>query len=57
MLKQIAEQGAENVAVVLQGVLRPPPAPGRPFVLEGAGFQVNVKTPRPVESGGEPSPG
>jgi hypothetical protein len=55
MLKQIAEHGAGNVAVVLQGVLRPPAAPGGPFVLEGAGFQVNVKTPRPAESGGEPT--
>jgi hypothetical protein len=54
MLKQIAEQGAGNVAVVLQGVLRPPAAPGGPFVLEGAGFQVNVKTPRPAEPAGEP---
>jgi hypothetical protein len=49
ILKQIAEQGAGNVAVVLQGLLRPPSAPGEPFVLEGAGFQVNVKTPRPAE--------
>jgi hypothetical protein len=55
MLKQIADQGAGNVAVVLQGVLRPPVTPGAPFVLEGAGFQVNVKTPRPAESGGEPT--
>ena len=47
MLKNIAEQGAGNVAVVLQGVLRPPAAPGGAFVLEGAGFQVNLKTPRP----------
>jgi hypothetical protein len=54
MLKQIAEQGAANVAVVLQGVLRPPAAAGGPFMLEGAGFQVNVKTPRPAESAGEP---
>jgi hypothetical protein len=37
MLKQIAEQGAANVAIVLQGVLRPPPAAGGPFVLEGRG--------------------
>ncbi len=55
MLKQIADQGAANVAVVLQGVLRPPAEPGGPFVLEGAGFQVVVKAPRPVESGGEPA--
>ena len=54
MIKQIAEQGAGNVAVVMQGVLRPPLTPGRPFVLEGAGFQVNIKTPRPAETGGEP---
>ena len=53
MLKQIAEHGAGNVVVVLQGVLRPPAAPGGPYVLEGAGFQVNVKTPRPAEPAGE----
>jgi hypothetical protein len=53
MMKQIAEQGAGNVAVVLQGLLRPPAAPGGPFVLEGAGFQVNVKTPRPAEPAGK----
>jgi hypothetical protein len=54
MLKQIAEQGAGNVAVVLQGVLRPPATLGEPFVLEGAGFQVNLKTPRPAEPAREP---
>ncbi len=54
LLKQVAEHGAGNVVVVLQGVLRPPAAPGGPFVLEGAGFQVNVKTPRPAEPAGEP---
>jgi hypothetical protein len=56
-LKQIAEQGAANVAVVLQGGVRPPPAAAGPFVLEGAGFQVKVKTPRAAESGGEPPQG
>jgi hypothetical protein len=55
MIKQVAELGAANVAIILQGVLRPPTAPGGPFVLEGAGFQVNVKTPRPAESSGEPT--
>src|SRR3954451_20111303 len=55
LLKQVAEHGPGNVIVVLQGVLRPPAAPGRPFVLEGAGFQVNVKTPRPADAGGGPS--
>ena len=54
MLKQIVEHGADNVVVVLQGVLRPPAAPGGPFVLEGAGFQVNIKTPRPAEPTEEP---
>ena len=54
MLKQIAEHGAGNVVVVLQGVLRPPAAPGGSFVLEGAGFQVNITTPRPAEPAGEP---
>ena len=48
MLKTIAEQGADNVAVVLQGVLRPPATQGGTFVLEGAGFQANIKTPRPA---------
>jgi hypothetical protein len=46
MLKTIAEQGADAVAVVLQGVLRPPADQGGPYLLEGAGFQVNLKTPR-----------
>lgn len=49
LLKQVAEHGADNMAVALQGVLRPPAAPGGPFVLEGAGFQAVVKTPRPAE--------
>jgi hypothetical protein len=56
MIKQIAEHDAGSVVVVLQGVLRPAAAPGGPFVLEGAGFQVNVKTPRPAETPGEPTP-
>ena len=56
MLKQIAEPGAGNVSVVLQGTLRPPAA-GGPFVLESAGFQVNVKAPRPAEPSGEPPAG
>jgi hypothetical protein len=57
LLKQIAEHGAGNVVVVLQGVLRSPAAAGRPFVLEGAGFQVNVKTPRTAEAASDPVPG
>ena len=49
LLKQVEEHGAENLAVALQGVLRPPSSPGGPFELEGAGFQAVVKTPRPPE--------
>jgi hypothetical protein len=48
MLKQVDEQGAANVAVVLQGVLKPAATPGGPLELEGAGFQVTVKTPKPA---------
>ena len=48
MLKTIAENGSDAVAVVLQGVLRPPADQGGPYLLEGAGFQVNLKTPRPA---------
>jgi hypothetical protein len=57
LLKQIAEVGAANVSVVLQGTLRPPTAPDGPFVLDSAGFQANVKTPRPAEPAGEPPQG
>jgi hypothetical protein len=44
MLKTIDEHGPDNVAVVLQGLLRPDGGGG--YMLEGAGFQVNVKTPK-----------
>jgi hypothetical protein len=54
MLKQLAEQGAENVVVILQGTLKPPAAKGDPYALEGAGFQVNVKTPKPAGPVPEP---
>ena len=40
--------------MVLQGVLRPPAALGGSFALEGAGFQVNIKTPRLPEPAAEP---
>jgi hypothetical protein len=52
MLERIAEQGTANVSVVLQGNLRSPAAPGNPFLLESAGFKVNVKAPRPTEPAG-----
>jgi hypothetical protein len=42
-LKAIAEQGAANVNVVLQGTLKPAPTPGAPFVLEAAGLTVTPK--------------
>lgn len=35
-----------NVSVILQGSLRPTQE-GQPLVLDSAGFQVNVKTPKP----------
>ena len=57
LLKQVAEHGAENLAVALQGVLRPPESAGGPFVLEGAGFQAVVKGPRPGEAAREPAEG
>jgi hypothetical protein len=58
MVKQIAELGAGSVSVVLQGVLRPPAEPGEPFALTDAGFQVNVKTPKPAgPAPGEPGAG
>lgn len=47
MLRQIDEAGPANMAVVLQGVLKPGSKPGGPFDLEGAGFQAVVKTPKP----------
>ena len=44
MIKTVAEKGAENVAVVLQGEMVADPGGG--FVrLDAAGFQVVVKTP------------
>src|SRR4051812_35388462 len=43
LMKQVAEHGAEAMAIVLQGVLKPPASPGGPFVLEGAGLQAVVK--------------
>src|SRR4051812_43845252 len=54
LYKQVAEHGAANMVIVLQGVLKPPPTPGGPFVLEGAGFQAVVKAPKPAEP--EPTP-
>src|SRR5512135_143217 len=45
MLKTIAEHGKDNVVVVLQGVMRDQ---GGQLYLEGAGFQVNVKSPPPA---------
>jgi hypothetical protein len=56
MIKQVVDLGAANVSVVLQGVLRPPASPGEPFALTDAGFQVNIKTPKPVQPAPE-SPG
>lgn len=43
VLKMIAEQGPENVNVLLQGTLKPAAAPGDPYVLEGAGLAATPK--------------
>jgi hypothetical protein len=48
-LKTVAEHGAEGVVLVLQGTMKPPAAPGDPFVLDGAGITASVKTPRPPD--------
>ena len=44
MLRTVAEKGAGNVAVILQGDLVAPPD-GGPVRLDSAGFQVIVKAP------------
>jgi hypothetical protein len=44
MLRTVAEHGQDQVAIVLQGNLRPGSKPGT-LTLESAGFQVNVKAP------------
>src|SRR3954452_12826793 len=44
MIKTVAEKGAKNVAVILQGELVAPPD-GGPVRLDSAGFQVIVKAP------------
>ena len=58
MLKQIAEQGAANVAIVLQGVTPAAGLPGRGrSCSKGRGSRSTSRRPRPAESGGEPPPG
>jgi hypothetical protein len=42
-LKTIAEHGADGVNVVLQGTIKPPAAPGGPYVLDGAGLTATPK--------------
>jgi hypothetical protein len=44
MIKTVAEKGAENVTVILQGDLVAPPGGGA-VRLDSAGFQVIVKAP------------
>ena len=44
MMKTVAEKGADNVVIILQGDLVAPPG-GGPVRLDSAGFQVIVKTP------------
>jgi hypothetical protein len=54
-LKTIAEQGAGNVMVILQGGFRPPPAPGEPYLLEQAGLAVTMKAPKEPPPSGPPA--
>jgi hypothetical protein len=46
MLRTVAEKGADNVAITLQGELVARPG-GGPVTLDAAGFQVIVKPPPP----------
>jgi hypothetical protein len=57
MLKQVNDHGAANVVIVLQGVLKPPAEPGGPHALLDAGFQVNVRTPKPAPDPAPEAPG
>jgi hypothetical protein len=50
MIKTVAEKGAGNVAVILQGDLVAPPG-GGPVRLDSAGFQVIVKMPATPTAG------
>jgi hypothetical protein len=55
-LKTIAEHGVDGVNVLVQGNLKPPPAPGQPFGLDSAGLVAIPKTSKP-DGGGTPSSG
>src|SRR2546428_7489135 len=44
MMKTVAEKGADNVVVILQGDLVAPPG-GGPVRLDAAGFPGNAQTP------------
>jgi hypothetical protein len=45
-LKTVAENGAANVALILQGTLRPGCVEGSSLVLSEAGLQVTLKQPK-----------
>jgi hypothetical protein len=45
-LKTVAEHGAGNVALILQGTLRPGCVEGSSLVLSEAGLQVTIKQPK-----------
>lgn len=49
-LKSITDNGAENVKVLLQAVLRPPATPNGLLVLDACGLSVTVKTSKPAEA-------
>jgi hypothetical protein len=46
-IKTIAELGADNVNVLLQGNLKPPSASGGPYELDTAGLNVTPKVAKP----------
>jgi hypothetical protein len=47
-----AAGGAENVVAICQGSLRGPATPGGPLTLDGAGLNVQPRTPKPAAEGG-----
>ena len=54
-LKTVADHGPANVAMVLQGVLRPGCVSGSSLVLSEAGLQVTVKQPKAEGQASQPA--
>jgi hypothetical protein len=55
-LKVIAEHGANNVNVLLQGTLKPAATPGGPFLLDGAGLVATPKVTPASQDLPQPAP-